>query len=326
MQITALALASALVGWTPPMTSAPRVPQTHPASSAAPAPAPIVAAPAGGLITVDALGAALAGATLVAVGEKHDSLAHHQVQTELLSLLAERVPATAVGFEMISYEDQPKLDDFAAGRTSEADFAVWWKKVWGFDYAMYKPIFDEARKQGLPLYALNAPSALVKAVARGGLSSLPHADRARLPSVVQESTDPRYRDFVLQSVSSHGPMMESLMQRMGIDVQAFATTDPVVIERRIQAMAVWNETMGEQAARRVAAGHTLFLVAGQGHVLYKAGVPESARRRGVAATVVVLPYPFEPEDGLGVPEMLARLRDPAQDDIQQADYFRLLPW
>lgn len=323
MQTTALALAAALVGWTPTPTSAPRLPQTQPASSAAPA--TLVAAPAGNLITVDALGTALAGATLVAVGEKHDSLAHHQVQAELLALLADRVPATAVGFEMISYEDQAKLDDFASGKTSEAEFAAWWKKVWGFDYALYKPVFDEARKRRLQLYALNAPSALVKAVARGGLAGLSPADRARLPAVVAESADPRYRRFVLDSVSSHGPMMETFLKAMGVEASAYGNTDPVVIERRIQAMAVWNETMGEQAARRIAAGHTLFLVAGQGHVLYTAGVPESARRRGVAATAVVLPYPFEPEDGLGVPEMLARLRDPAQDDISQADYFRLIP-
>lgn len=325
MQISALALASALVGYTPPATQAPEIPRTIAARGAAASAAPIVAAPAGNLVSRGSLGAALAAAQLVAVGEKHDSLAHHQVQAEMLSLLADRARRTAVGFEMISYEDQPKLDDFASGKTSESDFAAWWKSVWGYDYAMYKPVFDEARRRGLPLYALNAPSALAKAVSRGGLASLPPADRARLPSKIEESSDPRYREFVRQSVSSHGPMMEFLMQRLGLEIQSFATADPAVIERRIQAMAVWNETMGEQAARRIAEGHTLFLVAGEGHVLYKAGVPESAARRGVSTAVVVLPYPFMPEDGVGVPEMLARLRDPAQDDIQQADYFRLIP-
>ena len=325
MQPSAIAIAAALIGWTPPMTQAPLPPKTQPVSVAAPAPAPLVSAPAGDLVSRDRLSDALASAGLVAVGEKHDSLAHHQVQAEMLSLLADRVPATAVGFEMISYEDQPKLDDFAAGRTSEADFAAWWKKAWGFDYAMYKPVFDEARKRNLPLYALNAPQELVRAVAKRGLDGLTRAERARLPAVVEESADARYRQFVLDSVSSHGPKTASTMKEMGIGAGALAGSDPAVIARRIQAMAVWNETMGEQAARRVAQGHTLFLVAGQGHVLYTAGVPESARRRGVAATVVVLPYPFEPEDGLGVPEMLARLRDPALDDIQQADYFRLIP-
>ena len=243
----------------------------------------------------------------------------------MLALLAERVPATAVGFEMISYEEQPKLDDFASGKTSEAEFAAWWKKVWGFDYAFYKPVFDEARKRGLPLYALNAPPELVRAVAKRGLDGLTPAERARLPAVVEESSDPRYRRFVLESVSSHGPKAGSVLKMMGLDAGALGGSDPAVIARRVQAMAVWNETMGEQSARRINAGHTLFLVAGQGHVLYRAGVPESALRRGVAAAVVVLPYPFEPEDGVGVPEMLARLRDPASDDIQQADYFRLIP-
>lgn len=322
MQTSTLALAAALVGWTPPAAKAP---PTHPSGRAKAATAPIVAAPAGTLVTRDDLAAVFAASGLVAVGEKHDSLAHHQVQAEMLSLLADRVSNAAVGFEMVSYEDQSKLDDFAAGRTSEADFAAWWKKVWGFDYAMYKPVFDEARRRRLPLYALNAPKELVRAVAKKGLEGLTPAERARLPAVVQESSDPRYRDFVYQSVTSHGSATQVVMERLGMEASAFATADPVVTERRIQAMAVWNETMGEQAARRIVEGHTLFLVAGQGHVLYRAGVPESARRRGVSSTTVVLPYPFEPEAGLGVPEMLARLRDPAQDDIQQADYFRLIP-
>lgn len=307
MQISALAIASALIGYTPPMAEVPKAPKTYPTFSVASSAAPIVASPNGNIISEADLDAAMTTARLVAVGEKHDSPAHHQVQAEILARLADRVPATAVGFEMISYEDQPKLDDFFSGKTSEADFATWWKSVWGYDYALYKPIFEEARKRGLSLYALNAPSSLVKAVARGGLASLSPSDRARLPFMIKQSDDARYRSFVLESVTSHGT----------------PTNDQIM--NRLEAMAVWNETMGEQAARRIAEGHTLFLVAGQGHVLYKAGVPESARRRGVGASVVVLPYPFEPEAGLGVPEMLARLRDPAQGDIQQADYFRIIP-
>lgn len=324
MEIAALALASALVGWTPPMTQAPLAALAHPVNGAAPAPAPIVAAPAGDLVSRDALGAALATARLAAVGEKHDSLAHHQVQAEMLALLADRVPKTAVGFEMISYEDQPKLDDFASGQTSEADFAVWWKSVWGYDYTLYKPIFDEARGRGLPLYGLNAPAALVKTVAKKGLDALSPADRARLPAKIEESSDPRYRAFVYDSIAGHAPAGHAALKSLMLSLGFQALSDPDAVARMIQAMAVWNETMGEQAARRVAEGRTLFLVAGQGHVLYKAGAPESAARRGAAPTLVVLPYPFD-EEGLTVPEMLARLRDPAQDDIQRADYFRLIP-
>lgn len=311
MQITALAIASALVGYAPAPAPAPAAPRTHPLSAGS-AQALIVASPNGSLVPESVLDAAMTHARLVAVGEKHDSAPHHQVQAELLAHLADLSPRTGVGFEMISYEDQAVLDAFSNGSMSEADFAAFWKKAWGFDYSLYKPVFDEARRRRLPLYALNAPSELVRAVAKKGLAGLTPAERSRLPERIEESADARYREFVLEAVSSH-------------KLSALLDTDPAVIERRIQAMAVWNETMGEQAARRVAEGRTLFLVAGQGHLLYGAGVPESARRRGVGTTVVVLPYPFEPEAGLGVPEMLARLRDPAQGELQQADYFRLIP-
>lgn len=308
MNPQALALATALLGYAP-VTPAPapvgtlvvRVPTLWTGAAA------IVESPSGALVTENDLAAAIAGAGLVAVGEKHDSADHHRVQAEVLASLAARVPATAVGLEMVSYEDQPTLDAFASGAMSEAAFAAWWKTNWGFDYALYKPVFDEARRRNLPLYGLNAPAALVKAVSKNGLAALSPADRARLPFVIAESSDARYKQFVLDSVAGHGPLT------------------PDQLAHRLEAMAVWNETMGEQAARRVAEGRTLFLVAGEGHVLYRAGVPESARRRGVAKTVVVLPYPFAPEAGVDVPEMLRRLRDPATGELEQADYFRLIP-
>jgi len=321
MEITALALAAGLVGWTPPHA---QTTPTRPIAAADPAPAPIVASPSGALVTREDLSAALVGPRLVAVGEKHDSLAQHRVQAEVLGMLADQVWNVAVGFEMISFEDQSILDDFASGKTSEAEFAALWKKAWGYDYAMYKPVFDEARKHGLRLYGLNAPNTLVRLVAKKGLEGLTPAERARLPAKIQESSDARYRAFVYNSVTGHGPAGPSALKDLMLSLGVSALSDPDAVARMLQAMAVWNETMGEQAARHIASGRTLFLVAGNGHVLYKAGVPESARRRGAPSTLVVLPYPIDDEP-MTVPEMLARLRDPAQDDIQLADYFRLIP-
>jgi len=324
METSALALAAALTGLAPVPQAVPPVPKTAAVQDVPQTPASqvLVASPSGAIITQGEFSAVLSRSSLVAVGEKHDSPAHHSVQAEVLAQLAELTPKLVVGFEMVSYEDQAKLDDFASDKTSEGEFAAWWKKNWGFDYSLYKPVFDEARKRHLPMYGLNAPISLVTAVAKKGLSGLSAAERARLPEKIEESSDARYREFVLESVSSHGAAAQILLSRLGIDAE-IAAADPAAIERRIQAMAVWNETMGEQAARR-AAGKTLFLVAGQGHVLYKAGVPESAARRGVKNPLVLLPYPFDDEP-MSVPDMLARLRDPASGELEQADIFRLVP-
>lgn len=271
MDLTALALAFG-TAWSPVAVTVPKgVP-------AGPAPA---AAPAGAVF--DGTGAArswaeavtaMASARIVAVGETHDDAGHHLVQAEVLTELAARVPL-AVGLEMVAAEDQAVLDAFLSGATTEKDFAVWWKTNWGFDYALYKPVFDAARAAGVPVRGLNAPRDVVKAVGKKGLAGLTPAERGRIPAVILESADARYRTYVLDSVSGHG-------------------APPAAIPRMLEAMAVWNETMGENAAKLAAEGRVVLVIAGAGHTLYKAGVLESAARRGAGPAQVLLPWAGAP--------------------------------
>ena len=267
MDLPALALAFG-VAWTPVAAPAPQ-------AVIQPAAAPTVFDSNGTSRTWDEALADLATARVVAVGESHDDAAHHRLQAEVLTALAPRTPL-AVAFEMVGFEDQATLDAFMSGATSEADFAAWWKKNWGYDFAIYKPIFDAAKAAGVPAYGLNAPRVLVKAVSKGGLASLSPSDRARLPASIRASDDARYRKYVLDAVSGHGPLT------------------PDQLKNRLEAMDVWNETMGEKVAAIAAAGRVVLVIAGQGHVLYKAGVPESAARRGAGPLKVLLPLAAAP--------------------------------
>lgn len=268
MDLPALALAFG-VAWSPVSV------QTPAAVPVGPSPASgAVYDGSGGVRTWHDAIASLASARIVAVGESHDDAAHHALQAEVLAALAARVPL-AVGLEMVAAEDQPALDAFMSGATPEKDFAVWWKTNWGYDFALYKPIFDAAKAAGAPVRGLNAPRDVVKAVGKRGLAGLTPAERARIPAVVLESADARYRKYVLDSVSGHG-------------------APPSAIPRMIEAMAVWNETMGENAAKIAAEGKVVLVIAGQGHVYYKAGVLESAARRGAGPAQVLLPWASAP--------------------------------
>ncbi len=150
------------------------------------------------------------------------------------------------------------------------------------------------------------PRALIREVSRKGVAGLSPADRAKLPASIQESADPRYRAYVEASLDGHGPMPPDRRAKM------------------IEVQAVWNETMGENVARLSASGRLVVVVAGQGHLFYGAGIPESAARRRALKSVVVLPYPL---DGgyRPLPDLLRALQDPASSDIALGDYFRLLP-
>ena len=167
-----------------------------------------------------------------------------------------------------------------------------------------KDIFDAARAKNLRIVGLNAPIELVKIVAKKGLSSLTPEQRASLPASIQESSDARYQAFVKDSLSGHGLPPES-------------------VTRMIQAQAVWNETMGARTAE-LAASSRVLVIAGQGHMFWHAGIPESAARRGVGSIAVVLPYPLDGEI-VPIPDQLKRLRDPANGELSMADAFVLIP-
>lgn len=281
----------------------PAVPPSSPVPSAAPGAVPTVVARQGAALTSwgDYL-SALSAASVVCVGEEHDKASHHRVQAETVAELAARGLPVTVGLEMVSTDQQGTLDDFMAGRMSESDFAAWWDKNWGFPYPIYKPIFDAARAARLPVVGLNVPRPLIREVARKGVAGLTPAERAQLPASIQESGDARYRAYIEASLDEHGPMPPDRRARMR------------------EAQAVWNEAMGARAASLAASGRVVVVVAGQGHMLYGAGIPESAARRGARA-VTVLPY----GEGLALPDALARLRAPASADVQLADFFRLIP-
>jgi uncharacterized iron-regulated protein len=301
MDLQTLAVAAGLAGWTPSPVPAPRA---APAPRGTPAAVVVVASPSGATMDWGQFTGGLLASRVIAVGEKHDELSHHLVQAKVLSALAEHDSSLVVGLEMVSQDQQGFLDDFRSGKTSEADFSAWWKKTWGFDYGMYKPIFDAARAKNLKIVGLNAPIGLVKIVAKKGLSGLTPEQRASLPASIEESSDARYRNFVKESLSGHGLPPES-------------------VARMIQAQAVWNETMGAKTAELAQTSRVL-VIAGQGHMMWRAGIPESAARRGAGPAAVVLPYPLDGEV-VPIPDQLKRLRDPASGELVMADAFVLIP-
>ncbi|MDE2293012.1 MAG: ChaN family lipoprotein [Elusimicrobia bacterium] len=284
---------------------APAVPAARGVPRSAPQ-AVVVESPSGAVIGQDALFDRLARADVVFAGEKHDEALHHRVQAALLEGLLARRPRLQLGLEMVSRDLQPTLDAWQDGRMSDADFAAFWKRTWGFDYALYAPVLDYAKSHHVRVLGLNAPIGVIVQVYRGGLSSLTAAQRAELPASVAQTSDPSYLAYLRKTIDeTHGH------------------PPPAQLENMLEAQAAWNETMGETAARALADG-PLLVLAGTGHMLYRAGVPESLRRRRAAAEAVVLPWPDD-GGGAALPDLLRDLRDPARGNLGLADDFWLLP-
>lgn len=285
---------------------APHAPAVSGAALAAPQ-AVLVESPSGAVIVEADLFAGLSSARAVYVGEKHDDALHHGVQLGVLKGLHARRPGLVVGLEMVDVSGQASLDDWQAGRMSDADFKAFWKKAWGYDFALYEPILAYAKANAIPLKGLNAPIAVISKVYRGGLASLSPADRALLPARVEQTADAGYLAYITRAINeSHG------------------NPPPDKLANMLEAQAAWNETMGAGVARLLSGGaEAVLVIAGAGHVYFGAGIAESAARRGAGEQAVVLPWP----DGGGtapLDDMLRDLRDPLESKLKLARYFWLL--
>ncbi len=265
----------------------------------------VIEAGSGAALDENALYAKLAAHEIVYVGEQHDKPLHHRIQAAVVAAVASSRPGTVVGFEMLSLDQQPTLDNYMAGSISEADFEKFWNKHWGYAFSMYKPIFDAIRTHGAKAVALNAPRAIVKQIARGGISSLTPAQRSQLPATINPISDPDYLKYVNDALDGHGPMPPDMRRRM------------------IEAQTAWNETMAETLQTARANGPAV-VIAGSGHMIFNAGIAESIRYRSTASQTVVLPYPLDGER-LPAKELMKRLRDPARDDKRFGSFFWLLP-
>lgn len=206
---------------------------------------------------------------VIYVGETHDQNLDHLAQLEALKTMKiARGSKVAVGFEMLNQTLQPVLEDYVAGKITEEEFLnkADWKKEWGFDFAMYKPLFDFIIQNKLRALALNVPKAVVGKIARTGLESLTPEEKQFLPEKVEVTQHKKYNDFLKASFAGHG---DSPMAKM------------FTIENYLASMAAWNEGMGARVTDFITAnpGHAVLVVAGNGHVLYNAAIPASVKAR-----------------------------------------------
>ena len=98
------------------------------------------------------------------VGEQHDNRDHHELQLWLLQSLGQRRPQGSLLLEMLTPDQQPRVDDVRRTSTPPADLpgALAWQSGW--DWNLYGPIVRFALSQPYPLLAANLDTLEVRAV------------------------------------------------------------------------------------------------------------------------------------------------------------------
>jgi hypothetical protein len=106
----------------------------------------------------------LATAGVVYIGEAHTVARHHAVQLDVLQKLFLRKIPLVLCLEQLEARDQPAVDRF---NRRELDFdtlarEIDWPKKWA-NHADYRALCEFARQHRIPVRALNAPAATIRA-------------------------------------------------------------------------------------------------------------------------------------------------------------------
>ncbi len=211
----------------------------------------------------------------VYLGENHATAPHQQLQADVVRALVARGRRVVVGLEMYTRPKQSWLDQWSAGGLSEEEFLEKsdWKGQWGFGFEFYRPIFQAARENKLPMVALNVPRDWVREVGRNGLGALTTEQKLQLPAEI------------LLGNQGHRKVFEALM---GGHPLTGARGENIY-----SAQVLWDEGMADTAIKwmeRFGDEKTVFVViAGVGHTMYNQGInyriERRTKKRGVSVSM-----------------------------------------
>ncbi len=213
------------------------------------------------------------GVRFVFVGESHDQRAHHLLQAVVIQSLVRAGYDVVVGFEMFTRDNQQNLAPWTQGKWTSEEFIENsnWKTQWGFDYALYEPIFDAVRNNKLPMVALNVPRDWVRQVGRSGIVVLTNEERKWVP-------DPYLGN------QNHRAVFNALMG-------GHPMTGPQG-ENIYSAQVTWDEGMATSALDymngRFSSKAVMVIVAGSGHMMYGQGINYRITRKTGERTVNVM--------------------------------------
>jgi uncharacterized iron-regulated protein len=238
---------------------------------------------------------------VVLLGETHTNVDHHHWQLHTLAALHGRTENIVIGFEAFPRRLQPVLDDWFEGKLTAEAFlkASEWRRVWGYDAALYMPLFQFARLNRIPMIALNVERSLVSRVGQHGWASVPTELREGLsdpapasPAYQRELAGIYLMKRAMPTDAAERPAGTQQSPPPEPDEQALAEviTKPE-FKRFVEAQLTWDRAMAEAlaGAKHKFSNDTIVGIMGSGHLASGHGVPHQLRDLGVTATTTLIP-------------------------------------
>ncbi len=209
----------------------------------------------------------LAASRVVYVGETHTSVADHLLQFRIIQALYQKNPHLVIGMEMFPRSSQKALEAYIRGETDTDDFlkSSQYFKVWGYDWRLFRDIFNFARAHRIPVIGLNLDHKTVGHIFKSGSTdSLSSEEKQALPAD-RDLDLPGYTDRLRQmhAIHARGNGQEGSLSGF------------------IQAQVVWDETMARTIASYLNKNPAarMVVLAGTEHSRKDSGIPPRVARR-----------------------------------------------
>jgi len=232
----------------------------------------------------------------VYVGETHNSLPMHDIQTKIIQALYEQDRNVSVGLEMFSVTNQEALNKWSVGILSQDEFIQesQWYVNWNFNFGFYKRIFKFAKDSKIHLYALNAPRELITKIRMQGWDVLSDEEKEIIPNL-----DLSYEE--------HKTLIRMIFESAELPHQMKGKGLEMAFAGLYRAQSAWDEVMALNAVRaQERENKKVVVLAGSGHLLYNLGINMRAyeRSRRPFKTVICVEIPEE-ENSVTVARTLA---------------------
>jgi uncharacterized iron-regulated protein len=225
-------------------------------------------------LSPDEVVARASAAEFVLLGEKHDNPDQHRLQAWLIGALAHAGRRPAVVFEMIPRDRAGALTTALEAHPSDPDAlatALDWSQSGWPPFALYRPVFEAALSERLPIAPGDLARGELARLRQGGLAAIAPAERERLALEPPPSAEAR-RSLAEEVREAHCGMAPDAIVEAMIDMQRArdATLADALIESETANGAV--------------------LIAGAGHARKDRGAPLYLSRRATGKSVLSLAF------------------------------------
>ncbi|MFM7052714.1 MAG: ChaN family lipoprotein [Planctomycetota bacterium] len=233
-------------------------------------------------------------ADAVFIGERHDDPTSHAVQLAVYQDLVAGYPGTALALEHLERNEQPTVDRYLRGEITRDEFIDATKsRDWaGKDtwLPFFQPLVDCARENNAPVVAANAPRDVVRRARAAGHAALgaeTGPERASFEVPVTEYRGFGSKDGWDGRWQAYNARFREIMSGEGADPHA--GEERARLDNVFLSQSVWDATMGDSAARALAAGAPkVVLCAGCFHVERDGGTVLQLEARAPNARVLTI--------------------------------------